>query len=110
LIYVQGIKSVESRLDAYKIHNTEAVLSLELALKRLDIGRDTMSVLPKVSSQAIIENSHLQNVIVHEPAIFTEPMYHYLSDKHQNIVTPLCQAIAQILRQQGKLIDEQCMN
>jgi polar amino acid transport system substrate-binding protein len=103
VIYVQGMQSVLLTLQQYQIRRTETVLSLEQALKRLDLGRGSYAVLPKFEAEAMLKKLNLTKVRQLAPMLARIKLYHYVHKKHRALVVPLSEVLARLT---GQAIEE----
>jgi len=101
--YVQGMQSVLLTLQQHQISQTEAVLSLEQALKRLDLGRDRYAVLPKFEAEAMLKKLQLAKVRQLQPMLTRVKLYHYVHRQHLALVAPLSEVLARLT---GQAIEE----
>ena len=103
VIYVQGMQSILLTLQQHHISNTEAVLSLEQALKRLELDRGRYALLPKFEAEAMLKKLNLAKVRPLQPALARVALYHYVHEKHHDLVGPLSEVLARLT---GQAIEE----
>lgn len=103
VIYVQGMQSVLFTLKQHQVSRAEAVLSLEQALKRLELGRDRFAVLPKFEAEAMLKKLQLHKVRQLEPLLARMKLYHYVHEKRRDLVAPLSEVLARLT---GQAIEE----
>lgn len=94
--YLQGMESVRLRLQQHQINRLETVMSLEQVLRRLQLGRDKVAVLPRFEAESMIELLQLQGIRRLDPCLAEIPLYHYLHTKHQALVAPLSQVLVEL--------------
>ncbi len=99
VLYVQGMQSVLMTLKQHQITEVESVLSLEQALKRLDLSRDRFALLPKFEAEAMLKKLKLAKVRQLEPMLARLTLYHYVHQKHRHLVGPLSQTLSRLTGQ-----------
>lgn len=89
--YRRGVKTVETNLAAGT--HSEAVATLEQALRKLDAGRNDVVVDTRLGGLLILQQLGMDDIIVLEPSLIASPQFHYLHVKHQQLVEPLTEAL-----------------
>ncbi|MBU2178524.1 MAG: hypothetical protein KJ930_03740 [Gammaproteobacteria bacterium] len=99
VLMIQGMVAVEQRLLQNPDQQFEAALSLEQALRRLDIGRNQLAVLPKFEAEAMLNKLQLTKVRAMTPSLSKVPAYHYVHPKHRSMVEPLARVLSRLTGQ-----------
>ncbi len=97
---IQGMAAVQLRLEQTPGQQIEAVLSIEQALRRLELGRNQLAVLPKFEAEAMLNKLQLKKVRALTPSLAVVPVYHYLHPKYQSLVAPLARVLSRLTGQQ----------
>jgi len=102
VLMITGMAAVEYYLQQTPGQQIESVLSLEQALRRLELGRNQLAVLPKFEAEAMLNKLQLKNVSVLSPPLAVEPAYHYLHPQHQSLLEPLTRVLSRLTVQPGE--------
>jgi len=74
----------------------ETVLSIALALCRLELRQNQLAVLPKFAAEAMLNKLQLKKVRTLTPPLPVVPACHYLHPKHQSLVKPLARVLCRL--------------
>lgn len=96
VMFLQGMTSVELRLQQHQVPQQFEVLSIGQALRRLALGRNQLAVLPKAEAEAMLSELKLAQVFMAAEPLEVMPAYHYLHPKHQHLVAPLTQVLSRL--------------
>lgn len=96
VMFLQGMTSVELRLQQHQVQEQFEVLSLGQALQRLALGRNQLAVLPKAEAEAMLSELRLAKVFMAAEPLEVMPVYHFLHPKHQHLVAPLTQVLSRL--------------
>lgn len=99
VVMIQGMVAVKLRLEQTPGQQIEAVMSIEQALRRLELGRNQLAVLPKFEAEAMLNKLQLKKVRALTPSLAVVPAYHYLHPKHQSLVEPLARVLSRLTGQ-----------
>ncbi len=93
---IKGMYAVQFRLEQMPGQQIEAVMSIEQALRQLELGRNQLAVLPKFEAEAMLNKLQLKKVRALTPSLAVVPAYHYLHPKHQSLVEPLAIVLSRL--------------
>lgn len=99
VVMLKGMYAVHFRLEQMPGQQIEAVMSIEQALRRLELGRNQLAVLPKFEAEAMLNKLQLKKVRALTPSLAVMPAYHYLHPKHQSLVEPLAIVLSRLTGQ-----------
>lgn len=99
VMMITGMVAVQHYLEKNSGQQIEAVLSIEQALRRLELGRNQLAVLPKFEAEAMLNKLQLKKVSVLAPSLAVVPAYHYVHPKHQSLVEPLTRVLSRLTGQ-----------
>jgi polar amino acid transport system substrate-binding protein len=88
--YVRGIKIVKENTAGMK---TEAVPAMEMAFRKLTMGRTDIVVGNRLAGLAAAAALHIDDVQVLSPALASFPVYHYVHKSHAALVPGLVSAL-----------------
>ena len=92
--------AVKQQLELNSGQQVVAVMSMEQALRQLELGRNKLAVLPKFEAEAMVKKLQLKNVQVVAPSLMVTSAYHYVHQKHQALVAPLSKVLSRLTGQQ----------
>jgi polar amino acid transport system substrate-binding protein len=96
VVMIKGMAVVKQFLEQTPGQQIEAVLSIEQALRHLELGRNQLAVLPKFEAEAMLNKLQLKKVSVLSPPLAVEPAYHYVHPKHRVLVVPLTRVLSRL--------------
>jgi polar amino acid transport system substrate-binding protein len=107
VVVIKGMLAVEQALAQNQGQQIEAVMSLEQALRQLELGRNHLAVLPKFEAEAMLNVLQLKKVRVLSPSLAIVPAYHYVHSKHKSLVAPLTEVLARLTGQPIEVLDDE---
>jgi polar amino acid transport system substrate-binding protein len=106
VVMINGMVAVKHFLEQTPGQKIEAVLSIEQALRQLELGRNQLAVLPKFEAEAMLNKLQLKKVSVLSPPLAVEPAYHYVHPKHQLLVEPLTRVLSRLTGQPVEVVQQ----
>lgn len=100
-----GMKVVE---DATKGMNVVTFSSYQQVLQSVHNGQTDIGVLPRINTLMEIKKLQLTDINILEPSIMSIPLYHYLHNKHKDLL-PKLEQVLQTMEKEGmikKLIEK----
>ncbi|NCD33316.1 MAG: transporter substrate-binding domain-containing protein [Spartobacteria bacterium] len=99
--YKRGVKHIEYAVAKYGLR-AEAVNSVEQLFQKLETGRNDVIVTGVQEGAQLIPQLHLQDIIRLEPSVCTSSLYHYLHEKHADLV-PKITAVLKEMEAHGEI-------
>lgn len=96
VVMIKGMVAVQHFLEKTPGQQIEAVMSIEQALRQLELGRNQLAVLPKFEAEAMLNKLQLKKVSALSPSLAVVPAYHYVHPKHQSLVEPLTRVLSRL--------------
>ncbi len=91
LAHIRGIKAIEEKLPPGV--QAEAVDSPSNEFKMLKAGRVDLVIQERILGLGTAREQGIDDLVVMEPPLLTQPFYHYLHKKKRALVEPLTQAL-----------------
>jgi polar amino acid transport system substrate-binding protein len=96
VVVLKGVAAVQQQLAHNQDQQIEAVLSIQQALRLVELGRNELAVLPKTEAEAMLNKLQLKKVRVLTPSLSVIPAYHYVHNKNRAFVQPLAQILSKL--------------
>jgi polar amino acid transport system substrate-binding protein len=107
VVMIKGMLAVQQQLEQRPGQQIEAVMSLEQALRQLELGRNHLAVLPKFEAEAMLNVLQLKKVRVLSPSLAVVPAFHFVHSKHKSLVAPLTKVLARLTGQPIEALDDE---
>lgn len=95
LTYLAGMLSVQARLQHHGLAVSQGAMTLSQALQYVEKGRVDAAVLPCDEAEYVLSQWPAHQVKRQQPLLEQITMYHYIHQKHQELVTALTEQLRQ---------------
>lgn len=100
--YFRGIFLIERMIAAKKIRNAKPLETNEQLIKMVSLGRLDAGLIARIAGIMNLKKSQVNNVVLHPQPIAATPVYHYLNNKHADLVPELIKALKK-MKETGRM-------